>query len=461
MRDKTATFQFQETKYFNLVARNKKPGDFFMKIIGIDNDSIAAQMGLQPGDEVLSINDQRISDRLDFDFWFYTSDQTLLTVRRNSSIIEYEFDEPIEEDLGIKFEPLSPRCCGNQCIFCFTDQNPPGLRSSLYFKDEDYRFSFLHGNYVTLTNVSWRDLRRIAAQRMSPLYISVHAIEPGLRRELFGLRKDDRLVEKIKFLIQAEIELHAQIVLCPGLNDGDHLERTVWELAQYYPSLRTIAIVPVGLTRYRQNLPKLSPFTATTSAQVIARVEAWGQKLLKKLGARLVYLADEFYLQAGQPIPAADYYDSFDQLENGVGMVRSLLSEAEAPGSAWPSVINRKLRATIVTGEMAFPIINDLVDRYLRGIQNLLVQVIAIQNNFFGPLITVSGLLTGQDIYAQLSAQTLGDEVWLPPNCINDDGIFLDDWTPEQLEQKLNCKVKVLADGFMHYLTKSGGKSAS
>lgn len=424
-----------------------------MKIIAIDNNGIAAQMGLQLGDNILSINGQRILDCLDFDFWFYTSDQMVLAVKRDSEIIEYEIDEPIEEELGIEFEPLSPRRCGNKCIFCFTDQNPPGLRPALYFKDEDYRFSFLHGNYVTLTNASWRDLRRIASQRMSPLYISVHAIEPELRRAMFGLRKDDRLVEKIQFLVQAEIELHAQIVLCPDLNDGDHLDRTIAALAEYYPSLQTIAIVPVGLTRYRQNLPGLNPFTQLTSARLIAQVEAWGQKLLEQFGTRLVYLADEFYLQAGQPIPAADYYGNFDQLENGVGLVRSLWAEAEAPEFTWPSALDRELSAVIVTGELAFPVIKDFAHRYLRGIKNLLVRVVPIKNEFFGPLITVSGLLTGQDIAAQLSTQPLGDEVWLPPNCVNFDGIFLDDWTPEQLEQKLNCKVNILRNGFMHYVT--------
>lgn len=423
-----------------------------MKITGIDNDSVAVQLGLQPGDEILSINGQRISDSLDFNFYFYTSEEILLTVKRDSEIFEYEIEEPVEENFGLQFEPLSPRSCGNNCIFCFTDQNPSGLRSTLYFKDEDYRFSFLHGNYVTLTNVSRRDLNRIVTQRMSPLYISVHAIEPELRRKIFGLRKDDRLLEKIKFLTRAEIELHIQIVLCPGLNDGDHLHQTVWELASFYPGVKTIAIVPVGLTRFRQSLPPLRSFTPAACAQVIAQVDSWGQKFFEQLGTRLVYLADEFYLLAGQPIPAADYYDAFDQLENGVGMVRLLLSEAESPTLPWPKAIDHELRTTIVTGELAFPIIAGLVDRYMLGIQNLSVQVVPIQNNFFGPRITVSGLLTGQDIYAQLSVLDLGDEIWLPSNCVNFDGFFLDDWTPVQLAQKLNCKVKILTDGFMHYL---------
>ncbi|MDZ7376620.1 MAG: DUF512 domain-containing protein, partial [candidate division KSB1 bacterium] len=281
-----------------------------MKIIGFENNSLAAEAGLQVGDDLTKINDHQIGDELDFQF--YASDELLeIEVLRDGERFIFEIEKDYDESLGIIFEETKFRCCGNHCIFCFVDQNPQGLRPSLYFKDEDFRLSFLYGNYVTLTNVSRSDLKRIVRQRLSPLYVSVHSTDLTIRKLLLGITKDDHLLEKIRYLVEHRIELHAQIVLCPGINDGQGLQRTIDDLARFYPQLKSVAIVPVGLTRHRQGLYQLASVTPAFAAALIDQVEPISEHFKQIWDDYFVYLADEFYLLAAQPLPLAQRYEDF------------------------------------------------------------------------------------------------------------------------------------------------------
>ncbi|MCI0515800.1 DUF512 domain-containing protein, partial [candidate division KSB1 bacterium] len=346
------------------------------------------------------------------------------------------------------FEPIRYRSCGNHCIFCFVDQNPPHLRPTLYFKDEDFRLSFLFGSYVTLTNLSRRDAARIVAQRLSPLYVSIHAVNPTVRQKLLGLRKEDHLMKKLRFLTRHRIQIHAQIVLCPGINDGPVLEDTLQQLSQFYPWLNSVAIVPLGLTQHRQSLPELAPVTPALSQSLLD----WGEKLTATFYQRWkchwLYFADEFYLTATVRIPPARRYDDFVQLENGVGMTRHFLDEFRRRARHFPHHLPHPKKITLITGTLAAPMLIKFVLPVLARITNLSVNVVAVPNQFYGASVTVSGLLTGQDIAAALANIDAGDEVGLPPNCLNYDQLFLDDWTLADLEQRTGKKVKVLNNNF-------------
>ena len=352
-----------------------------------------------------------------------------------------------EADPGIAFEPMHFGCCGNHCIFCFIDQNPRGLRKTLYFKDEDYRLSFLHGNYVTLTRTGRADLARIAAQRLSPLYISVHAADPAVRTKMLGLSSDDHLMDKIRFLADSRIELHAQIVLCPGINDGRVLAETHDALRAFYPQMKSLAVVPVGLTRHRKGLPDLRAVDAGTARQVIGGIHALQERNIKELGGSFVFLADEFYLLAGAPLPPAARYGEFWQIENGVGMTRAFLDDFEREAADLPKRLKRRKKIVIVTGALAAPVLEGRVIPRLRQIGGLEADLALVENRFYGTSVTVSGLLTGQDIARALAGRTAGATVLLPANCLNTDGLFLDDWTPERLSAGLGCRV-VVAEGF-------------
>lgn len=418
-----------------------------MKITDFEQKSKAVEAGFRIGDNIVKINGHPIRDLIDFQF--HVSDEHLeIEVIRNDEHRFFEIEKDYDNYLGIIFEDTQYRCCGNKCIFCFVDQNPGGLRDSLYFKDEDFRLSFIYGNYVTLTNVSRSDLSRIVEQRLSPLYISVHSTDPEVRNLMLGLKKDDYLLDKIQFLSKNNIELHAQIVLCPAINDGESLNKTIRDLAKFFPQLKSIAVVPVGLTKHRSNLYPLRPVTPDYARVIIWQLEKVARKFKQKWGRYFVYLADEFYLLAKQDLPSAECYEDFPQIENGVGMMRNFIDRFEEQSQDFPHRIKNQRSLTLVSGMLASPMINRHVVTRLNKVENLSVNLITIENNFYGNSVTVTGLLTGQDIYQQLRDQSLGDIIILPANCLNHDVIFLDNWTIEMVQNGLHRPVEIIDFNF-------------
>lgn len=418
-----------------------------VEIVNIEPNSIAEELDFRIGDKVLELNGREITDALDYRFHI-AAEQVELLIQRGEEQVTYEIEKEYDDDLGIELEALELRLCGNKCIFCFVFQNPKGLRKSLYIKDEDYRFSFLYGHYTTLTNATQEDLNRIVEQRLSPLYISVHVTEPELRKLMLGINFDDHLLEKIDFLTRNGIELNCQIVLCPGLNDGVHLENTINDLKAYFPMIRSIAIVPVGLTQHRRNLYPISPVTNDYALKTIAETDEKRAKLKRELGSSFVFLSDEFYIRTGMPIPHNDYYEGFYQLENGVGLSRDLIDSFDREFPRLKNKTADSAEISLVSGVLGSKVLKQyLLDR-LNQLPGLSFGMHTIVNQFYGPSITVAGLLVGQDIYNQLRNASLGDYIILPPRCLNDDGIFLDDWTLPQLEERLGRKVFVFPGSF-------------
>jgi putative radical SAM enzyme (TIGR03279 family) len=417
----------------------------------VEEDSIAHDLGLRPGDRLKKINDHDIHDIIDYRF--YVSDEELdITVVQNGEKRLYLVEKEADEELGIAFEGIQYKCCGNKCIFCFVDQNPDNLRKDLYFKDEDFRLSFLHGNYVTLTNIRDADVERIVEQRLTPLYVSVHAVDPEVRRRMLGIRRDDKLLEKIEFLTNNRIEIHAQIVLCPGINDGDVLGETIEKLSAFHPWIRSIAIVPVGLTRHRRGLYPLQAMTKDSASSLIDWIDSRAEKFHRKMDSHFIYLADEIYLLAKRDIPPAGRYDEFHQYENGVGMLRYFMDDFAEQSEQFPRSIPSKHLLRLVTGELAHGFIGKTVVPRLNEIGNLIIDAVAVKNNFYGDSVKVSGLLTGADIFESLKDKEPVDTVLLPGNCINHSGLFLDDWTIDILEEKLGSSVRVMSLDFIELL---------
>jgi putative radical SAM enzyme (TIGR03279 family) len=404
----------------------------------------AAAAGLARGDRVLAINGHRLRDAIDFRF--HAGEESLaLTVERDGAALTL----PLARrggDLGVELEP--PRAgeiatCANKCVFCFIHQLPKGMRRSLYVKDDDFRLSFLHGNYITLTDLDEAAFERIIEQRLSPLYVSVHATDPTLRHVLLGRpRVSAAILPRLERLAQAGIRMHAQIVLCPGWNDGAHLERTVFDLAPLHPRVATTAIVPVGLTRHRERLPTLRSLTPDEAQELIGVVEGWQRSWLRELGSRFVFLADEIYLLAGWPLPPARAYEGFPVAEDGIGLVRRFedgfaRAIAQRPATARGPV-------TLVTGDMFGPRLQALLSG--AGLDGADVRVAAVPNDFFGRAIGVAGLLTGQDVRRHLATlPDLGRAVLVPAVAVRDgDGVFLDDLTPADLARDLGVPVRVV-----------------
>ncbi|HOY43309.1 MAG TPA: DUF512 domain-containing protein [bacterium] len=422
-----------------------------MKISVVYPDTPAARLGLQPGDEIIAIDSHEIRDPIDFQF--YSAEESYcLHLRRGGH--EWKVNLAPEESgwLGVEFADMEYHSCGNKCVFCFVDQNPPGMRKSLYFKDEDYRLSFLYGNYVTLTNLSRSHLERIVEQRLSPLYVSVHSTEDDLRKRMLGLRRSDRLLEKIDFLARGGIELHAQIVLCPEWNDGEHLEKTLADLAARFPAVQSVAVVPLGLTGHREELTPLRTVTPAEAVGLLVSEKRWEKEFRSRLGVAFVYLADEFYLLAGAPLPSAARYDGFPQIENGVGMTRSFLDRFARQKYRFPREV-KPVRVRIVSGELAAPILTARVLPVLNTISGLQAEVVAVKNRFFGGKVTVSGLITGGDIIGQLRGMERADLIMIPPNCRNGDGLFLDDLDLDGLSRALDAPVLAPQSGFTELFT--------
>ena len=418
-------------------------------VVKIEATSPLIPYGIEPGDRIVRINGQAVSDLIDYQF--LTGGESLLTfvvVKTNQQRIKIQIEKPEDQSLEIELETFKYRHCGNDCIFCFVDQNPAGMRAAMYFKDEDYRLSFLWGNFTTLTNTSQKDLERIATLRLSPLYVSIHTTVPEIRKQLLGIKRDDHLLDKLQFLSKHHIEMHGQIVLCPGINDGAVLERTCHDLLPFYPALNTLAIVPLGLTKYRKGLPLLQTVTPEYAGQFIDEVSKLQKKISQKKVVDYLYLADEWYLRANRELPPFAYYGRFPQIENGVGIVRKFLREFSYAKRKLPSTLKKAKRVHILTSLSAAKFMVKVAHDMESKCRNLTVQVHPTTNHFYGEMITVSGLLTGHDFYRELQGKDLGDLVLLPPDCVKqDEDIFLDDMTVSQLSRKIHCPVVACRDG--------------
>ncbi|MFZ0388979.1 MAG: DUF512 domain-containing protein [Calditrichia bacterium] len=419
-----------------------------IKINEIVKGSIAEELDLQEGDLLVSINGREVSDELDYRF-HSAGEELEVQIRQGDEEVIFEIEKDYQEDLGLVLEDMTMRKCGNRCIFCFVHQNPKGLRRSLYFKDEDYRFSFLYGHYVTLSNTTRADLERIVEQRLTPLYVSVHVTDPEKRKFMLGIKYDDHLLDKIRYLTANGIELNCQIVLCPDINDGEFLDRTIADLKSFYPLVKSVAIVPVGLTGHRRNLPEIRPVTVDYSLQMIEEVDKKRNRLRRELGSSFIYLSDEFFIRTGLPIPAEAYYEDFYQLENGVGLTRDLMNRLAEEKAALQRM-NTDRRLTLVSGILGSAALKQYILPELQKLSGLQAKLYPVQNRFFGESIVVAGLLVGQDIYHELKDKPLGDYVVLPPRVLNHDGIFLDDWTTDELEERLGRPVFIFPDSFVH-----------
>ena len=417
-----------------------------VKINGVKKNSICDIKGISAGDELLKINGKEIMDVLDFDF--YMAEQNI-TMTFKCSDGKYKVIKTNNTNCGLEFETYlmdKQHHCKNKCIFCFIDQLPKGLRPSLYFKDDDSRLSFLFGNYITLTNISEHEIERIIEMHISPVNISVHTTNPELRVKMMKNKNAGESLKIIKRLADAGIQMNTQLVLCPGINDGAELRRSIEELSALYPSVQSIAAVPVGLTKFRDGLEKLEPYNKETAGEVIDIIEEYSAKFRNEYGTGLVYPADEFFIKAERDLPNEEYYDDYPQLDNGVGLVRSFyndfLYELEDCNE---NPTNKKV--TLATGTDFYPYLVKLCKKAEEkfGIE---INVQKIINNFFGETITVSGLVTGQDIANQLKNTDLGDYLLLPSSMISDytnhtenKNKFLDDMTVEELEEALNTKI--------------------
>ena len=401
-------------------------------------DGIAAELDLRPGDLIESIDGYPIRDAIDYRF-HASGDEIEVTVRRDEQLLVYEIEKDADEDLGVVLEDMPILKCDNKCVFCFLHQMPKGMRKSLYYQDDDYRLSFLHGAYVTLTNLSEEEMGRIVSQRLSPMYISVHATDPEARGQLLGRPGPIGVLDRIAYLGDHGIQMHAQVVLCPGINDEEILKQTVFDLAEHHPRMESVGIVPLGMTKYRKNLPDLDPVTEADANRCLDLVKEWQDAFRERLGTRFVFAGDEFYLQTGRRIPAMEQYDGFPLLENGVGMVRRFSDLFDERFGELGGV--DASRTAVITSVLSAGFIRDLIGR----LQNGSPKVVEVRNRFFGDGISVTGLLTGSDIVAALQSHPDGqfDKVLLPPNCVSFDGIFLDDMTPDQMSGTVGCPVTV------------------
>lgn len=413
--------------------------------------SIADQLEIEAGDRLLRINGKKIKDIFDYQFYIHEEYIVLLIEKPNKEQWELEIEKEEGEDIGLEFaESLMDQyqSCRNKCMFCFIDQMPPGMRETLYFKDDDARLSFLQGNYITLTNMSEEDIDRIILYKLSPINISVHTTNKELRCQMLSNRFAGDVLSKIKRLYEGKIEMNSQIVLCKGYNDKIELEHTIEDLSMYYPYMKSLSVVPVGLTKYRKGLTALEKFTKSDAIEVLDLIERWQEKLYKKYGTRFVHASDEWYLTANRPIPQEEYYEGYGQIENGVGMVRSFIDEVEEALSFIQT--DEKVRnVSLVTGVLAAPILEEMLKKIKEKFRCLNFQVYGIKNEFFGEDITVAGLLTGQDIIKQLQGKWLGDVLLLPSVLLRSkEDVLLDDKRVSDIQNALQIPIRIVqSDG--------------
>jgi putative radical SAM enzyme (TIGR03279 family) len=408
-----------------------------LRVLSVEPGSLAERIGLRPGDTISELNGKPLIDPVDFQFQSATIGRrmTIRTQDGTRTFVRREW-----ESFGLEFHPIEPLTCQNNCVFCFVHQNPARVRPSLHIKDEDYRLSFLFGNYLTLTNVDEAELRRIIDQRLSPLYVSVHATEPALRARMLGNAEYDGFLEKVERLVQAGITVHGQVVLCPEWNDGEHLERTVADMARFHPGVSSLAVVPVGLTKHRKNLPDLKPFTPEIARETIAQVSTIQRKMKRRLGTPFVFLGDEIYIMAKQPLPPIRHYRDFPQIENGVGMVRTFLKQFD--NALKKKASPTRARGTVCTGKVFEPYLQESVQRL-----DMDLKVVGVESLFWGPGIGIAGLLTGSDFIAALRGKVYGDFVVLPSEAmIGDEYLFLDDLTRKDVEKELG--VEAIPSGY-------------
>jgi len=409
-------------------------------ITGVTTGSIAAELGVEAGDRLLAVNGHTLRDIIDYSYFTASEEELLLEVAKaDGELWELEIERDAGQPLGLIFSAPQPARCRNNCIFCFVHQLPKGLRKPLYVKDEDYRLSFLNGNYVTLANLKQSELRRIVEQRLSPLYISVHATNPALREQLLGKRGIPPILAQLGELARAGIRMHTQVVLCPGINDGAELGRTVDDLAGLHPAVQSLAIVPLGLTRHRSGLPQLRGVDSEYAVDFIATWEPRARKLKKQLGGPFLFLADEFYLKAGLPFPPLASYGDLPQIENGVGMVPLFLSDSRRVLRSCRPIGD--FRITVVTGVSSLGFVADFL-RHLGEKTGLEIVVRGVENRLFGESVTVSGLVAGNDILAALEGLDIGEALLVPDVMIKEgEGLFLDDVSVEELGKRLGCRV--------------------
>ena len=425
--------------------------------------SIAEELEIEAGDELVAINDQEIEDI--FDYQYYVEDEYIEVLIRKPDGEEWllEIDKDPDEDLGIVFENGlmdDYRSCHNKCIFCFIDQMPKGMRETLYFKDDDSRLSFLQGNYITLTNMSDSDVERIIKYNLSPINISFQTTNPDLRCKMLNNRFAGQALEKVKKFYEAGIIMNGQIVLCKGVNDGEELERSIRDLYEYLPYLESVSVVPVGLSKFREGLYPLEPFTKEDAVEVLQVIHKWQEKAFAEYEIHFIHASDEWYLLAGEELPEEESYDGYLQLENGVGMLRLFINEFEEGLQELMEEHNgEKLvheeELSVITGELSYPCIKNAAGKLMEYVEGLQIHVHAIRNDFFGENITVSGLLTGGDIMAQGKELPLGKRMLLPENVLRSgEMVLLDDYTVQDLEKTLQVSVDIVKSSGYDFINK-------
>lgn len=421
----------------------KKSDDKQHEIIGIELESIAMELGIVKGDRLVSINNKPINDALDYHLFIKEEMIDLVIYKwEHKEAWLYEIEKDEDEDLGLIFDTNlmdEYSSCRNKCIFCFIDQLPKGMRETLYFKDDDARLSFLQGNYITLTNMTEREVSRVIEYHLSPINISVHTMNLELRQEMLKNKNSGRIVEYMDRLYNAGITMNGQIVLCKGVNDQEELEYTIAELGKYLPHLQSVSIVPVGLSKHRDGLYPLEAFIQEECKDVVETVERWQKHFLKEHKMHFIHCGDEFYVMAGLELPIEEQYDGYLQLENGVGMTRLLIDSFINRIEQLHHRVIKPRKITIATGRLIEATLRKLMQEFMHKIEGLEIQVIGITNNFFGECITISGLLTGQDIIEQLAHVDLGEKVYMPDNILRSgEAVLLDDTTLEQLKSSIN-----------------------
>lgn len=408
---------------------------------------IGEELGIEPGDKLLAINGNEIQDVFDY-YYYEESEQLLLLIEKpDGEEWELEIEKDEDESLGIEFDQSlmdEYRSCRNKCMFCFIDQMPKGMRETLYFKDDDSRLSFLQGNYITLTNMSDHDVERIVKYRLEPINISFQTTNPELRCKMLHNRFAGEALKKVDILYRGQIEMNGQIVLCKGVNDGEELERTIRDLTGYLPYLKSVSIVPVGLTKYRDGLYPLEPFTKEDAREVLSVIHRWQEKIYQEHGIHMIHAGDEWYVLAEEEVPEEERYDGYLQLENGVGMMRLLFNEVQEALSAVTGD-GRQREISLATGRLMYPYIGKILEEIRKKFPNITTHLYAIRNDFFGERITVSGLITGKDLTGQLKGQPLGERLLLPCNMLKiGEPVFLDDFTLEEVENSLQVKTDIV-----------------
>lgn len=415
-------------------------------VSGVSKKSIADKKGIKPGDVLVSVNSHEINDVLDYRFYI-KEEKLILALVSNGKAKKVHLRKDEDDDLGLEFDSYlmdRQHRCTNRCIFCFVDQMPPGMRETLYFKDDDSRMSFLFGSYVTLTNLTEHDVSRLIEMHISPVNVSVHTMNPELRVKMMKNKHAGECLSILKRLADAGIKLNTQLVLCPGINDGKELEYSLSELEKLLPSIQSIAAVPVGLTKFRENLPALRTYTPQEARETIEIVDSFGERCLEKYGVRLAFCADEFYLIAGMPIPDEEYYEDYPQLENGVGLWRNLLEEFSfaLTESSFEKDIERHV--SIATGVAAYPLLVRLCRLVSEKYPLVKADVFQIKNDFFGHSVTVAGLVTGKDLISQLKDKPHAETLIIPSVMLRSEGdVFLDDVSLEDVEKALSVSVRV------------------